>query len=178
VAHPDPGPLEPLSVKVGRPSAAALRSAPRQCARAAVMAYTARFDRVPLRCGRVAGRGYARSGSGRGQSRWSIAGTGMVVTPQPRLRKRIAPDAAGDDPVILAKALARQRLRAGLRLQRRTTKVSLEKHKRCERAAAIGLFRCQLICPCADMPQRRGGDAGPPGGLYLAVCIHSRRSRH
>jgi putative transposase len=35
-------------------------------------------------------------------------------------------------------------------LERRTEKVSLEEHKRRERAQAIGLFRYQLICPALD----------------------------
>jgi YD repeat-containing protein len=35
-------------------------------------------------------------------------------------------------------------------LDRRTEKVSLEEHKRRERAQAIGLFRYQLICPALD----------------------------
>jgi putative transposase len=34
--------------------------------------------------------------------------------------------------------------------ERRTEKVSLEEHKRRERAQAIGLFRYQLICPALD----------------------------
>ncbi|EUA51335.1 putative transposase [Mycobacterium xenopi 3993] len=52
--------------------------------------------------------------------------------------------------MIFAKAPARQRFRAGLRVERRTEKVSLEEHKRRERAQAIGLFRYQLICPALD----------------------------
>ena len=35
-------------------------------------------------------------------------------------------------------------------MERRTEKVSLEEHKRRERAQAIGLFRYQLICPALD----------------------------
>jgi transposase InsO family protein len=35
----------------------------------------------------------------------------------------------------------------GLRIERRTDKVSFDEHKRRERAQAIGLFRFQLICP-------------------------------
>ena len=49
-----------------------------------------RRDPLPLRCGRVAGRGDARSGSGRGQW-WSAAGTGMVAASQLRLRNTNRP---------------------------------------------------------------------------------------
>ncbi|BCO36571.1 hypothetical protein MHEC_30040 [Mycobacterium heckeshornense] len=49
-----------------------------------------RGDPVPLRCGWVAGRGDARSGSGRGQW-WSAAGTALVATAALRLRNTNRP---------------------------------------------------------------------------------------
>ena len=47
-------------------------------------------------------------------------------------------------------------------MERRTEKVSLEEHKRRERAQAIGLFRYQLICPALDegLTSKQRGVAG------------------
>ncbi|BCJ79098.1 hypothetical protein MTY81_04710 [Mycolicibacterium sp. TY81] len=52
--------------------------------------------------------------------------------------------------MILAKAPARQTVSGGAFECEENTAVSLEEHKRRERAQAIGLFRYQLICPALD----------------------------
>jgi putative transposase len=52
--------------------------------------------------------------------------------------------------VIVARVPARQWFRAGPSSDEENCQVSLEEHKRRERAQAIGLFRYQLICPALD----------------------------